>query len=76
VFYASREVSEFYWVSALDATYSRNLASRPRLSIVIFDSRLYRATVSQHWILCTRRELGSPCPLHGRAFDHRIPVAL
>jgi hypothetical protein len=38
--------------------------------------RLYRATVSQHWILCTSRELGSPCPLHGRAFDHRIRVAL
>jgi Pyridoxamine 5'-phosphate oxidase len=129
VFYASRGDREFYWVSSTEATHSRNLASRARVSIVIFDSRvpaytgqavymlgvaeelagaevdrgievypgpsgrggravpaedlrppafhrLYRATVSQHWILCTSRELGSPCPLHGRAFDHRVPVSL
>jgi hypothetical protein len=130
VFYASNGDREFYWVSSTEATHSRNLASRPRLSIVIFDSRvpaysgqavymaamaeelagaevdrglevypgprerggralaaeevrppalhrLYRATVSQHWILCTSREPGSPtCLLHGRALDHRIPVAL
>jgi hypothetical protein len=130
VFYASNGDREFYWVSSPEATHSRNLASRPRLSIVIFDSRvpaysgqavymaamaeelagaevdrglevypgpserggralaaeevrppalhrLYRATVSQHWILCTSREPGSPtCLLHGRALDHRIPVAL
>jgi hypothetical protein len=107
VFYASNGDREFYWVSSTEATHSRNLASRPRLSIVIFDSRvpaysgqavymaavaeelagaevrppalhrLYRATVSQHWILCTSRQPGSPtCLLHGRALDHRIPVAL
>lgn len=34
--------------------------------------RLYRATVSAHWILCPRSS--GPCALHGRAFDHRVAV--
>ena len=36
--------------------------------------RLYRATVSQHSILCPRSS--GPCAPHGRAFDHRMPVTL
>lgn len=37
--------------------------------------RLYRASVSQHSILCPRSS-GQPCREHGRAFDHRTPVTL
>jgi hypothetical protein len=29
---------EFFWVSSPDSTHSRNLAGRPDVSIVIFDS--------------------------------------
>ncbi len=125
VFYAAADYAEFYWISAPEATHSRNLARRPRISIVIFDSgvaegagqavymaatagpvadgdlgrglavypgatepgsppltvehlrgsapyRLYRATVSEHWILCPR-DAGA-CSLHGLAVDHRVPV--
>lgn len=128
VYYASNAYTEFYWISAPEATHSLNLATRPQVSIVVFDSqvppgsgqavymsgiaeqlagddvdrgikvypgpaerggraitseqlrppglyRLYRATVSQHSILCPRSS-GQPCPLHGRAFDHRTPVTL
>ena len=39
VWYASAEYREFYWVSSPEATHSRNLATRPQVSIVIFDSR-------------------------------------
>lgn len=37
--------------------------------------RLYRATVSDLWVLCPR-EPRQPCPLHGLATDHRtlVPV--
>lgn len=35
--------------------------------------RLYRATVSEHSVLCPR-DVGQPCPLHGIAVDHRAPV--
>jgi len=105
VYYAFAGYNEFYWVSSPEARHSRNLATRPQVSIVIFDSqapigigqgvymsavaeeltdielergievdsrtsldegghagkqddvklpapyRLYRATVSEHWIL-------------------------
>jgi hypothetical protein len=128
VFYAARRYAEFYWMSSPEVTHSQNLARRPQLSIVIFDSqvvpgnarpvymsavaemlsgtdvhrglevfpgpaerggrpvtadelqppavyRLYRATVSQHSVLCPR-STGLPCTLHGRAFDHRTQVTL
>ncbi len=38
VYFASAAVREFYWVSATDARHSRNLAGRPQVSIVVFDS--------------------------------------
>ena len=39
VYYASAGYSEFFWVSSPEARHSRNLAVRPDLSIVVFDSR-------------------------------------
>jgi uncharacterized protein YhbP (UPF0306 family) len=39
VYYAPAEYREFHWVSAPDARHSRNLAARPEVGIVIFDSR-------------------------------------
>lgn len=39
VYYSAAGYTEFYWVSSPDATHSRNLATRPELSIVIFDSQ-------------------------------------
>jgi hypothetical protein len=38
VWYATVDHRHFYWVSDPDARHSRNLASRPQLAIVIFDS--------------------------------------
>ena len=38
VWYAPAEYRDFYWASSPEATHSRNLAARPRLAIVIFDS--------------------------------------
>ena len=106
VWYAPRGYSELFWISYPDARHSRNLAERPQLSIVIFDSsvtpghgqavymeaeaaqttdgikvfsarsvaqglgewkdasgplRLYRAVVSEHWML-------------GEGPDKRVPV--
>jgi nitroimidazol reductase NimA-like FMN-containing flavoprotein (pyridoxamine 5'-phosphate oxidase superfamily) len=40
VFYASAEYREFFWISDPEATHSRNLANRPEISIVIFDSQV------------------------------------
>jgi nitroimidazol reductase NimA-like FMN-containing flavoprotein (pyridoxamine 5'-phosphate oxidase superfamily) len=37
--------------------------------------RLYQVTASDMWVLCPR-EPRQPCPLHGRAVDHRARVPL
>jgi nitroimidazol reductase NimA-like FMN-containing flavoprotein (pyridoxamine 5'-phosphate oxidase superfamily) len=38
VWYAPAQYREFLWVSSPEARHSRNLATRPQLAIVIFDS--------------------------------------
>ena len=38
VYFAVSGYSEFFWVSLPDARHSRNLAVRPEVSIVVFDS--------------------------------------
>lgn len=37
--------------------------------------RAYRATITEHFMLCPRAS-GGPCPLHGRVSDHRVAVRL
>jgi hypothetical protein len=39
VFYVADGYSDFYWISSLQATQVRNIAVRPRVGIVVFDSR-------------------------------------
>lgn len=125
-FAADSDLRTFYWVSGQTCRHSRNLAVRPQVSLVVFDStvapyhgrclyavgtaavcspaelelgltvypgasarggspvaredvtgsspwRLYRALVSDRWVLCPR-EPGRACPRHGRAEDHRQRV--
>ncbi|MEU5040570.1 pyridoxamine 5'-phosphate oxidase family protein [Streptomyces griseorubiginosus] len=38
VYFAHVACREFFWVSSPDVTHSRNLAVRPRVGIVVFDS--------------------------------------
>ena len=40
VYYAPAGYTEFFWVSSPEATHSRNIAARPQLSIVVFDSQV------------------------------------
>lgn len=40
VWFASADYRAFFWVSAPGARHSRNLASRPHVGIVIFDSQV------------------------------------
>ena len=39
VYYAPYGYADLYWVSSPEAQHSRNLAARPELSVVVFDSR-------------------------------------
>lgn len=55
VYFANSGYAEFFWVSSPDATHSRNIAVRPQVSIVIFNSQVsigtgqgvYMAAVAQ-----------------------------
>ena len=40
VYFATADYAEYYWVSAIDAAHSCNLAQRRQLSMVIFDSQV------------------------------------
>ena len=40
VYYAADGYRDFHWVSAPDRTHSRNVAVRPEIAVVIFDSRV------------------------------------
>jgi Pyridoxamine 5'-phosphate oxidase len=40
VYFATTDYADFYWVSASGARHSRNIAQRPQLSMVIFDSQV------------------------------------
>jgi nitroimidazol reductase NimA-like FMN-containing flavoprotein (pyridoxamine 5'-phosphate oxidase superfamily) len=45
VWYATADYRNFFWVSSPEARHSRNLAARPELSIVIFDSQVQPGSV-------------------------------
>jgi hypothetical protein len=40
VYFAPRGYAEFYWISSREAMHSRNLVTRPEVSIVVFDSQV------------------------------------
>lgn len=40
VYFACDDYTDFYWISAPDAHHSRNIAVRPDVAIVVFDSRI------------------------------------
>src|SRR6266508_544280 len=40
VYFANSGYDEFFWVSSPDATHSRNIAARPQVGIVVFDSQV------------------------------------
>jgi uncharacterized protein YhbP (UPF0306 family) len=57
VYYAPARYRDFYWVSRPDALHSRNLAQRPDLSIVIFDSSVPIGTRQGVYMTAVAREL-------------------
>ena len=40
VYFAHIDFSEFFWLSLPDVTHSRNIAARPEVGIVVFDSQV------------------------------------
>ena len=57
VWYAHREYSDFVWVSKPGARHSRNLAVRPEVGIVIFDSTVAPGEGRAVYVEAVAREL-------------------
>lgn len=68
VYYAAAGYMDFYWMSSPAATHSRNLARRPQVSIVIFDSRAPVGTGQAVYMSAIAEELA------GADLDHGIEV--
>jgi hypothetical protein len=60
VYYAPEGYREFHWVSDPEARHSRNLAARPEVSIVIFDSRTPINTGQAVYVSAVAAELTGP----------------
>jgi nitroimidazol reductase NimA-like FMN-containing flavoprotein (pyridoxamine 5'-phosphate oxidase superfamily) len=58
VWYAHEGYREFLWVSRPDARHSRNLAVRPELAIVIFDSTVPEGGAQAVYLEAVAEELG------------------
>jgi nitroimidazol reductase NimA-like FMN-containing flavoprotein (pyridoxamine 5'-phosphate oxidase superfamily) len=57
VWYAPAEHRQFFWVSSPEARHSRNIAARPQVSIVIFDSQAPIGTGQGVYMSGTAEEL-------------------
>jgi nitroimidazol reductase NimA-like FMN-containing flavoprotein (pyridoxamine 5'-phosphate oxidase superfamily) len=57
VWYAHRAYTDFVWGSKPGARHSRNLAARPEVGIVIFDSTLVPGDVEAVYVEAVAREL-------------------
>jgi hypothetical protein len=58
VYFAHDEYGEFFWVSAPDAAHSRNIAARPQVGIVIFDSHAPIGTGQGVYMSATAAQVG------------------
>ena len=57
VWYAVTDYREFFWVSSPRARHSRNIAVRPQVAIVIFDSRAPEGTAQAVYVSAAAEEL-------------------
>jgi hypothetical protein len=68
VWFAHSGYREFFWVSSPEAQHSRNLATRPEVSIVIFDSQVAPSLAEAVYMSAQAEELS------GGALDAGIEV--
>jgi Pyridoxamine 5'-phosphate oxidase len=71
VFFAATGCRDLYWVSSPDVTHSRNIAVRPDVSIVIFDSRAAVGTGAAGAVYMTARATEIP----GADLDRTLAAA-
>jgi hypothetical protein len=68
VYFTTADYAEFYWMSADDAAHSRNIARRPQVSMVIFDSKVPVYHARAVYLSATATELA------GRDLDRGLGI--
>jgi uncharacterized protein YhbP (UPF0306 family) len=68
VYFSCADYKEFYWISSPDARHSRNLAVRPQVSIVVFDSQVTVGRGQAVYMAAVAKEL------YGVDFDRGLTV--
>jgi uncharacterized protein YhbP (UPF0306 family) len=75
VWYAPDEYRRFFWVSSPEARHSRNVATRPQVSIVIFDSQAPVGTGQGVYMSAVAEELTGDAVDQGIGIFSRRSVA-
>jgi nitroimidazol reductase NimA-like FMN-containing flavoprotein (pyridoxamine 5'-phosphate oxidase superfamily) len=57
VYYAADGYTEFFWISSPEAQHSRNIATRPQVGIVVFDSHARVGSAQAVYLAGVAREL-------------------
>jgi hypothetical protein len=65
VWYAREGYDELHWVSDPHARHSRNIAARPQISVVIFDSQVAVGSAAAVYMQATAQELTGAGLEHG-----------
>lgn len=65
VYFANSGYAEFFWVSSPDARHSRNIAVRPQVSIVVFDSQVPIGTGQGVYMSAAAEQATGPQLEHG-----------
>jgi hypothetical protein len=60
VYFAPEAYREFFWISSPEAMHSRNLATSPDISMVVFDSQVAIGTGQGVYMSAVAEELGGP----------------
>lgn len=69
VWFAHSEYREFFWISRPDARHSRNVALRPRVAIVIFDSTVPEGEAAAVYVEAGAAEVPESDPGRRRAIE-------
>ena len=75
VWYAREGYEELYWVSSPQTRHSRNIAARPQISIVVFDSQVAPGSAAALYMQATAQELTGPELDRGMAVFEREGAA-
>jgi nitroimidazol reductase NimA-like FMN-containing flavoprotein (pyridoxamine 5'-phosphate oxidase superfamily) len=75
VWFAQEDYSELYWISYPGARHSQNIAVRPRIAMVVFDSTVAPGTGQAVYMTATAEQVTEPAALeHGMGIFSRVSV--